>query len=41
MHTKFQQMPDACFKSTTEGSPEINVEIINKEVKQFMEANNG
>ena len=41
MHTKFQQMPDACFKATTEGTREINVEIIQKEIKQFMEATNG
>ena len=41
MQTKFQQMPDACFKATAEGSPGINVEIIQKEIKQFMEATNG
>ena len=41
MHTKFQQMPDACFKATAEGSPGINVEVIQKEIKQFMEATNG
>jgi hypothetical protein len=40
MHTKFQQMPDACFKATTEGSPEINVEVIQNDIKQFMEATN-
>ena len=41
MDTKFRQMPDACFKATTEGTREINVEIIQKEIKQFMEATNG
>ena len=40
MHTKFQQMPDACFKATTEGSHEINVEVIQNDIKQFMEATN-
>ena len=37
MHTKFQQMPDACFKATAERSPEINVEVIEQEIKQFLE----
>ena len=41
MHTKFQQMPDACFKATAEGSPGINVEVIQKEIKQVVEATNG
>ena len=40
MFTKFQQMPDACFKATTEGSPEINVEVKQNDIKQFMEATN-
>ena len=37
MHTKFQQMPDACFKATTERSPEIDVEVIQKDIDKFME----
>ena len=41
MTTKFQQMPDACFKATTEGSKTLNVEIIQSDIKTFMEATNG
>ena len=37
MNTKFQQMPDACFKATTERSPEIDVEVIQKDIDKFME----
>ena len=40
MQSKFQQMPDACFKATTEGSPDIDVEVINQDFAKFMEANN-
>ena len=40
MQTKFQQMPDACFQATAEGTPEINIEIIQGQIKQFMEASN-
>ena len=40
MQTKFQQMSDDCFKATTEGTPEINVGVIQKEITQFMEATN-
>ena len=38
METKFQQMPDACFRATTEGSKMLDVNIIQAEVKEFMEA---
>ena len=37
MHTKYQQMPDACFKATAERSPDIDVNIINKDIAKFME----
>ena len=40
MHTKFQQMPTACFKATTEGSPGIDVGIIQKDIAKFMEEQN-
>ena len=36
MHTKFQQMPDACFKATIEGTPEINVEVIKQDIKHLV-----
>ena len=38
MHTKFQQLPDACFKATCESSKMLDVELIKSDVKQFMEA---
>lgn len=41
MQTKFQQMPDACFKATTEGSKTLNMAIIKADIKTFMEATNG
>ena len=41
METKFQQMPDACFKITTEGSKTLNVAIIQADIKTFMEATDG
>ena len=40
MHTKFQQMPTACFKATTEGNPGIDVGIIKKDIAKFMEDQN-
>ena len=40
MDTKFQQMPDACFKATTEGSKTLDVNVIRADVKKFMEATN-
>ena len=40
MHTKFQQMPDACFKATAEKTAELNVPAIQSQIKQFMEATN-
>ncbi len=41
MHTKFQEMPPACFKATTERTPGINVEVIQKDIAKFMEEHNG
>ena len=41
MHTKFQQMPTACFKATCESSKILDVELIKSDVKQFMEAIDG
>ena len=41
MHTKFQEMPPACFKATIEGTPDINVEVIKKDIAAFMEEHNG
>ena len=40
MHTKFQQMPDACFKATTDRSPEIDTSIIQKDIDTFLEDQN-
>ena len=40
MHTKFQQMPDACFKATAERSPDIEVNVINRDIAKFMEDQN-
>ena len=40
MDSKFQQMPDACFRATTEGSKMLDLNIIQAEVKEFMEATN-
>ena len=37
MHTKFQQMPDACFKATAERTAELNVPAIQTQIKEFME----
>ena len=41
MHTKFQEMPTACFKATTERTPGINVEVIQQDIAKFMEEHNG
>jgi|TARA_B110000444_G_scaffold176091_1_gene164717 hypothetical protein len=40
MHTKFQQMPDACFKATAERTAELNVPAIQTQIKEFMEVTN-
>tara|TARA_R100000081_G_C4638607_1_gene76698 strand:+ start:111 stop:389 length:279 start_codon:yes stop_codon:yes gene_type:complete len=40
MHTKYQQMPDACFKATAERSPDIDVNVINRDIAKFMEDQN-
>jgi len=39
MHTKFQQMPDACFKATAERTAELNVPAIQSQIKEFKEVN--
>ena len=39
MHTKFQQMPTACFKATTEGSWKLMLGHT-KDIAKFMEAQN-
>ena len=41
MHSKFQQLPNACFKATSESSKILDVELIKADVKKFMEATNG
>jgi len=41
MQSKFQQMPDACFKITAEKIPSIDFKLIKNEIKQFLEATNG
>ena len=40
MHTKLQQMPDACFKATAEKTAELNVPAIQSQIKKFKEATN-
>ena len=40
MHTKYQQMPDACFKATAERSTDIDVNVINRDIAKFMEDQN-
>ena len=40
MHTKFPQMPDACFKATAERTAELNVPAIQSQIKEFMEVTN-
>ena len=37
MHTKFQQLPNACFQATCESSKVLDVELIKSDVKKFME----
>ena len=39
LHTKFQQMPDACFAATAERTPELNIPAIKDQIKEFMEVN--
>ena len=39
MHTKYQQMPDACFAATAERTPELNVPAIKTQIAKFMEDN--
>ena len=41
MQSKFQQLPNACFKATCESSKMLDVELIKSDVKQFMEAIDG
>ena len=41
MHSKFQQLPNACFKATCESSKMLDVELIKADVKKFMEAIDG
>ena len=41
MHSKFQQLPNACFKATCESSKVLDVELIKSDVKKFMEATDG
>ena len=40
LHTKFQQMPNACFAATAEKTPELNVPAIQSQIKKFMEIYN-
>ena len=37
MHSKFQQLPDACFEATTSSSKLLDINLINSEVKEFKE----
>jgi len=40
MHTKFQEMPNACFAATAERTPELNVPEIKTQIAKFMEVHN-
>ena len=40
MHTKFQEMPNACFAATAEKTPELNVPEIKTQIAKFMEVHN-
>ena len=40
MHTKYQQMPDACFEATAERTPELNVPAVKLQIQNFLEASN-
>ena len=40
MHTKYQQMPDACFAATAERTPALNVPAIKLQISKFMEDTN-
>ena len=40
MHTKFQEMPNACFAATAERTPELNVPAIKTQIAKFMEVHN-
>ena len=40
MHTKYQQMPDACFAATAERTPELNVPAVKLQIQNFLEASN-
>ena len=40
MHTKYQQMPDACFAATAERTPELNVPAVKLQIQKFLEASN-
>ena len=37
MHSKFQEMPNACFAATAERTPELNVPEIKMQIDKFME----
>ena len=37
MHTKFQEMPNACFAATAERTPELNMPEIKTQIAKFME----
>ena len=41
MHTKFQEMPELVLKQQQKASPDINVEVIQKDIAAFMEEHNG
>ena len=40
MHTKFQEMPNACFAATAERTPELNMPEIKIQIAKFMEVHN-
>jgi hypothetical protein len=40
MHTKFQEMPNACFAATAERTPELNMPEIKTQIAKFMEVHN-
>ena len=40
LHSKYQQMPDACFAATAERTAELNVPEIKTQIAKFMEVHN-
>ena len=40
MSSKYQQMPNSCFEATAAKIPDLNIPIVQEQIKNFMEKNN-